>query len=370
MSAVTLSGVPCTSVRFNVSTYGLWWAEVTTQFSNGVLNALPPGGAVLAMADAVWRGTVAAGGEPDGVGRWHIVGGNGGWGKEVSKLGYHSAAGVNPQLVLADTASKVGEALVFDVPMLPQGTHYTRAKGLASGVLNGLAAENWYIDQAGITHVGKRTTLPLTPAQEARLTRTRVDPASGLIEFAAIDSIVSLRPGTVIPGFGEVRDVEVQYDSNSSSGLRVFCYCATSAPAGRLEAYAKIFDALDPNRRFRASYECRVVAQMGNKFTLQPLRTKYGLPDLTQVPYRPGVGGIKCTVAPGSLVLVSFADGDPTRPYVSGFDSPDSPGWNPVRIDFGSPGVGMGVAYQGAPVLAGPFGGTILLGSTRVGVVP
>jgi hypothetical protein len=324
---------------------------------------------VLTLADAVWRGTVIAGGEPDGHGRWHIVGGNGGWAREVAKQGYYSAAGVSPQLVLTDTATRVGETIVFDEPILPAGEHYARSKGSAMSTLNSISPENWYVDQLGITHVGQRTPAPLTPAQAARLTRTREDPALGLVEFAALDTIVSLRPGVTIPLFGEIRDVEILYESQNSQGLRVFCYCETGAVSGRLEAYAKIFDALDPNRKYRASYECRVVAQAGNKFTLQPLRTKYGLPDLAQVPYRPGVGGIKCTVAPGSTVIVSFADGDPSRPYVSGFESPDSPGWNPIRIDFGAQ-PGLGVAYQGSLVQAGPFAGTVTLGSTSVGVRP
>lgn len=370
MSAVLLSGISVTKLRWTISAFGLWWAEVTTQFSEGVLAALPPGGAALVMADATWAGTVVAGDEVDGTGRWHIVGGRGGWAKPVSKRGYNSPGGVNSALVLTDTATLTGETVVFDELLTPQGEHYARKAGHAFEVLNAIAPQNWYVDQLGNTHIGQRVSAPLPPFVEANLVRTREDRSLGLVEYAATDSIAALVPGVEIPLVGEIRDIEVTYDSEDDRGLRVLCYCETGATDSRLESYAKIFDALDPLRKYRATYECRVVAQTGNKFTLQPLRTIHGIPDMTQVPYRPGMGGVKFTVAPGSTVGLSFMDGDPSRPYVSCFESPDSTAaWEPIEFQFGGP-AGLPIAYQGSAVVAGPFLGAVTVGSVRGKVAP
>jgi hypothetical protein len=62
---------------------------------------------------------------------------------------------------------------------------------------------------------------------------------------------------------------------------------------------------------------------------------------------------------------VAFLDGDPGRPSVVGFDDPESPGWMPLFLELGAAPT-LGVARQTDPVIAGPFAGTITLGSTRI----
>jgi hypothetical protein len=79
---------------------------------------------------------------------------------------------------------------------------------------------------------------------------------------------------------------------------------------------------------------------------------------------RPSVPGWKATALPGSLVLVTFADRDPSRPQIIGHDHPDSPGWFPLSVEFG---IGaLPIAIQGSPVVAGPFAGTVVAGSARL----
>jgi hypothetical protein len=89
------------------------------------------------------------------------------------------------------------------------------------------------------------------------------------------------------------------------------------------------------------------------------------MPELSRVPVRPGVSGCKNMVLPGELVMVSFADGDPSRPFVFAHDAPDAPGWMPLTIELGGPGA-LGVARMTDPVIAGPFAGTIVSASARV----
>ena len=78
-----------------------------------------------------------------------------------------------------------------------------------------------------------------------------------------------------------------------------------------------------------------------------------------------GVPGVRAEHALGSQVLVAFLDADASRPAVVGFDSAEQPGWHPLFLELGGPAA-LGVARQTDPVVAGPFAGTITLGSTRI----
>jgi hypothetical protein len=72
---------------------------------------------------------------------------------------------------------------------------------------------------------------------------------------------------------------------------------------------------------------------------------------------------------PGELVLVCFADGDPSRPQVFAHDHADAPGWMPLAFQIGGP-LGLPIAFMGATVQAGPFAGAITSGSTLAKVRP
>jgi hypothetical protein len=124
-------------------------------------------------------------------------------------------------------------------------------------------------------------------------------------------------------------------------------------------------EGLFPDLRFRGHYEFRVVQQSGERFDLQPVRSASGMPDLSNVPTRPGTAGHKAVVTPGCLVLVVFADANPALPNVVSFDAPDAPGWVPISVQVGGTPA-LPAARLTDTVQAGPFGGVITGASATV----
>lgn len=83
--------------------------------------------------------------------------------------------------------------------------------------------------------------------------------------------------------------------------------------------------------------EYRVVSQAGDAVDLQIVRKASGLPDVARVYARP-VAGHKATYTPGSLVLVVFVDGDPTRPFLAFGGVVGAPGTIPASAELDANG--------------------------------
>jgi hypothetical protein len=350
MSTASVNGHTISRLAMPVPAWGHWFADVDL-----VDDVTLSGAVVVKLADIEAHGTVLSGGPYNGRASYRVIGGAGGWGREVAAKSYADDAGVKLATVATDVALAVGETLA-DVPSTRRGPHYARAAGLASQALNELAPRAWYVGLDGLTHFGARPAV--TYAGDG--VRTRVDPA-GLVVDVATDTIATLVPGVRVDGAPPSVDVEYLLDDKRLTA-RVYAGPRTSR---RLDALRRIFDALDPRRPYRGVTEYRVVSQSGERLNLQPARASSGLGDLTRVPVRPGVAGCRALVALGELVLVAFADSDPSRPCVVAHGAADSPGFMPIELDFGEL-PRLGVARMTDPVVAGPFAGTITLGSTRI----
>jgi hypothetical protein len=268
---------------------------------------------------------VMAGGVAEGKARYRCVAGKGGWGKTIPAKPYHNDAGVKVATVLRDAATACGETMGA-LPTTVLGSHYARPAGPAYEVLNLLAPSSWYVDPAGVTHVGTWPAATYTGDGA----RTRIDLRAGVVDLA-VDEVANLLPGVSVDGHGPASDVEYDVDAKR---VTVRVYFAARL-ARHLEAKRKIQNALDPLARYRGTWEYRVVSQQGQRFNLQPVRVSSGMPDLRRVPTR-GLPGIKATVALAEHVLVTFADCDPSRPNIIAHAAPDAPGWLPTLIEIGS----------------------------------
>jgi hypothetical protein len=201
----------------------------------------------------------------------------------------------------------------------------------------------------------------------------------------ATDTLAGIVPGVTVDGSLPATDVEFVLDAKRLTAL----VWAGARTTRRLDALARIVEALLPDLKYRGTYEFRVVTQEGERLNLQPVRAATGLPDLARVPVRPGMAGMRADVAPGSLVLVAFVDADPSRPAVVAHDAPDAPGWMPLALELGGPAAlgvarttdaiaagtlafvpgsgGASLTYNGIPVTAGtPITGAITGGSARI----
>jgi hypothetical protein len=372
VTTATLDGNRCTSASVTLPSYGVWWAEVGLDAEVSLSGAV-----TLVLADLTLTGTVMSGGPSKGRSRYRIAGGAGGWGTTVAAKGYADDAGVKRAKVIADAATAAGETFLNEETTPTRlGPSYARADGPASSVLHDTAPQAWYVDEAGVTRLGARTGAELA----VTATRGPLDLAAGCQTVAAT-AIATILPGVIVDGNVAT---DVVHSVDADQGLRsTLYYAGVTSGARRLELWRELAEALDPRRRFRGVTEYRVVTLDGERLNLQPVLTSVGMPDVQRVIARPGVAGCKAEVALGSRVGVAFMNSDPSRPYVCCYEDAEGEGFVPDVLDIdatdevvlgisaSSVDIGdgtMGAARQNDPVTAGPYAGTITLGSTKVTV--
>jgi hypothetical protein len=338
VSTATLQGVAVTACRVQIPAWGVWYADVQTSG-----DAVLAGRVTLVLADLTLTGTVLSGGSRQGRGSWRVVGGAGGWGREIAAQSEANDAGVKASVVLAKAAALAGETM-GTVPTGTVGPAWARPVGVASAALNLIYPRGWYVDSAGVTQIGARASAVYV-GQAIRLDGT--DLALGKIELAA-ESIAALLPGAVVDGVDAV-DVEHVLDGGK---LRTTVWGA-GVVAGARRPWSELIEAALPWLRFAGTWEYRVVTQSGERLNLQPVRVVTGMPDLRSVKVRPGLPGAKAEHALGSCVLVSFVDADPARPVVVGFEDADGEGFAPDTLDLET------AAHTGA---AAPVGTVVRVG--------
>ncbi len=356
----TLNGHRITDARVNIPAWGCWYASATVDGEHALTGAV-----TLKIADLTLTGTILSGGAMKGRSSFRVVAGKGGWGREVPSKGYASDAGVKRSTVIQDAAQEVGESVTGLDVSARIGPGWVRKKGPASRVLEQLAPNAWYVDEAGVTHLGARSASVL-PGGITRVTPADISRAT--VELAS-DAIAAILPGVVVDGIAAI-DVEHEVTPN---GIRSRIWGARSgasanATSRALAAFRVLIDQLDPDRNYRGVTEYRVVTQEGDRLNLQPVRVSTGMPSLRRVTMRPGVSGAKSTVALGSLVLVAFVDASPARPVVVGFSDAESDGFTPILTEIDA-STFVKVADGARPVGAtGDLAGGIwpLAGTTRI----
>jgi hypothetical protein len=149
------AGQRVVSAKVTIPYAGIWTARITfasdstenvTTFDIGTTSTLVLGD--LSMVGTVQRSTAFG-----GVQRALLVGGYGGWSKNIPSLGYSVPTGVPLSMVVGDVAITVGEKVSIATDLLI-GLGYMRQAGIASRVLRHVAGSNWYIGTDGATIIG------------------------------------------------------------------------------------------------------------------------------------------------------------------------------------------------------------------------
>lgn len=350
MSLAAVNGNPATSLRASVPRWGCWWVDVDL-----VGEVALTGSATVTLADLTMAGTIVSGGVADGRSAYRIAGGKGGWGKVLAKKAYNDDSGVKRATVLRDAATAAGET-IDGLPTSRMGPHFARRDGVASAVLNLVAPRAWRVGFDGVTRMGAYPD----SVYAGDGVRTRRAPGTQVIDVVT-DKLAALVPGVTVDGSLPATDVEYEL---SEDRLTAHVYAGRYANR-RLSALARQVEALFPDIKYRGTFEYRVVSQQGDRLNLQVARVASDMPDLSRVPVRPGMAGLKATVKPGELVLVVFADADPSRPQVVSHDAVDAPGWMPLTLELGGPGA-LGIVRLGDAVQAGPFAGVTTFASARI----
>lgn len=340
---MTLNGKRVLSARVLTPWSGVWVADVDLDD-----DALPSGAVKLEVGGASLLGTV----DPRASSRMgakcgvRVLGGGGGWHHTVKPRHFHNDAGVTRSSILQATAAEVGERVV-DPTVARLGVDFVRPAGLASQVLAGLA---WYVDDAGVTHVGDRAE----KAAPDGLAVASWEPTTQTLQVAS-DELV--RPGWRFTDsrFSEVvaRDVEQTF---SGAGARATVWCGKS-PLSRLAgALGSAVETFARTKHLRAApYRVFLMAPDG-RVQLQAVEKAAGFPDAIPVPMRMGLPGAKAKLKPGSLVLVEFELGDPARPAVRAFEAPGGDGWRPDELEVDAKTLFRLGETSG--VVVGPGGGT------------
>lgn len=179
----TLGGKRITSGSIGLPLFGLWSGDVMVSDKDPVTEqtALTIGN--LTMKCAVYRTAEFAGSRA-----CRIVGGAGGWRKDVAAKAYVNASGVSASMVLNDAAKEVGETVVLS-PDRKIGPAFIRVEGPASHLLY-IVGGGFYVDNAGITQVKAWPTKAVT----SEFTVVNQNGATGRVEIATED-LAAWMPG-------------------------------------------------------------------------------------------------------------------------------------------------------------------------------
>lgn len=319
-----LAGQPSTRTRVWLHAWGCGYAEVSLDGEHELSGAVD-----LKLADLTLSGTVLSGGPAKGRSDYRIVGGKGGWGRTIPSKSYADDAGTKLAKVLGDAARDAGETL--DVTTIAStarvGPNYTRPEGPASRVLEREVPSRWYVGEDGVTRIGAR---PPTTLRRAVQRIGQVDLARGTATVAS-ETIADIVPGVEIDG---LTAVDVMHEV-TPDGLRSRIWGPSAVgTSGPLAGLRVLLDQIDPNRAFRGLTEYRVVLLAGARLDLQPVLRSSGMPVLERVPMRPGVAGVKSTLALGARVLVGFVNADPGRPVVTMFEDSEGEGFLPLLTEI------------------------------------
>lgn len=308
-----LNQLRAVTVRLRMPWTGVWTADVDVDLD--LSHVVPSGLAALTVGESILPCAIdpSRGGAFGEKSRLRVLGGAGGWEKEVRSQHFKNDAGVLSTAVISATAAEVKERAVV---LSPQrlGVDFVRTKGPASRVLSGMS---WYVEPfTGTTIVGPRPEQPAIPTEVEVLTW---DPQNSVAEIATDRVLV---PGTVLLdtrfGTAIVRDVEQTFREGSA---RATAWCDASARTrllGALRTLIREEVSLDALK----VYLYRVVTQgPDDRVFLQAVDRSDGVPDVLPITIWTGMTGVSARVLLGTECLVMFRSGDRARPFVLGFDA-------------------------------------------------
>lgn len=274
----------------------------------GLVKVTLPGNVTL-------TGTVQRSGLHAGRGKAHVVGGAGGLGTTCSPRQFRN---VTAETVLEAILGDGGESLSTT------STSSTLATALAMWTIPELSVTqamdeltaslgaSWRVLDNGRVWVGTEVWKPFTNTDAYRILDQK--PGSDTIEIAP--DILSLRPGVAFEG---QRLSKVVYHIGPSS-RRATAYLGEGR-GGIDDTVRKIVRETLASQGLRSkTYSAKVLSQDADG-TLQVKPDATTVPPMAGVPIRPGFPGTTLTVPAGARCFVRFADGDPSRPEVVGWET-------------------------------------------------
>lgn len=85
------------------------------------------------------------------------------------------------------------------------------------------------------------------------------------------------------------------------------------------EAFRRIYELLSRKTAYHPLHAYVVQEQIGTRLTVRPVGSSPKLPDGLALDKAHGIAGASEVCAVGSVVLVGFQGGEPSRPYIAGY---------------------------------------------------
>ncbi|MGA7122810.1 MAG: hypothetical protein WBY94_22105 [Polyangiaceae bacterium] len=295
--------------------YGAWVADLVLQTTTPLSGPVTLLVGNLTLVGAVYRQAVFA-----GLLECRLVAGAGGWAKSVGAVGYNNPAGVQASQVLSDAAAAVGETVVVAVPSTV-GNQFARfgdsptMPGKAGRVLRSVAGQQWWIDAAGVTHVGPRPSMAIS----SPFTVEEFHGSSGTLRIATEDP-ASWLPGSTFSSATvatqTIASVRHVFGADGVARLEVML---AGASEPWIESIRELIrQEIAGSVPYAMTYDYVVTATTGSTIDALPADPTRGAPPLTGVPFRCGVPGGSATLTPGTHVGIAFLDGNPGKPVLAG----------------------------------------------------
>lgn len=347
---LAINGQRVVSAHIAIPYYGIWTGDaMIPQGSN-----LPAGTAVtVTLGNLSLKGTVYRSGAFAGQVKAFLMGGAGGWQTTVAAQAYALTGGVRLSMVLGDLATAVGEKVQIASDGV-LGSTFAREKTQAGRILRQIAGSLWYIDASGVTQIRpSRPSSTITSGFQI----VRYDGDKGEFEIATED-YASWQPGAafsnvIVPTAQTVSLATI--DTDNVGKLR-FTVLTTGPQTDRLiEDIRAIVREEVESLTFLGVYEYAVQETDGVTVDAVPTSGTIPLPALRKVPLRSGLPGVSVKPGIGSLLAVSFLNGDPARAIVlGGYDGANA---QSVQL-YASPST---VATHSRPVVC--YGDLVSVGS-------
>lgn len=319
MSELLCNGAPCVSAKISRPRLGSWVAELVVDTDEA-----PAVGNRVELADGdgavLFRGTVQRGALSEGRAVLRVISGAGGLAKLLDPRGYHQAP---PRVVLADLARETGEAFaeLTATELDAQLRAWARPRVDGAAQLRQLAEAVglvWRCQPDGLQWVGKETwpDAGLVEGRDFEVIHDEPARHRWTVSTVSLAEAAKIAPATVLEG----RRVSlVEHTLTSDATRTVVTFEAVDAVVDAVrDALERTIRRATARLPFSAGAMYRVVAQRADGL-LEVVPDNPALPNLV-VPVLLSMPGA-LRVPQGARVLVEYAEGDPSRPYASLFET-------------------------------------------------
>jgi hypothetical protein len=323
----TINDQPITRGEIRLFEQGDWFADVATNSAERI----PDGTRVTIVAETLTlSGAVVRGDITESVGRYQVAG-RPEWSARIVPRAYGSAGAVLLKTVLGDIARDALGASWASLVVMPPAASLDRQyerRGTRGDVqvtaadALGLLDVPWYVRADGVTVFAARPTGAVTTEE-----RVLIEYRNDAIGYRVVNCE---DPGAFAPGLtfdGETIGEVVLALTGDDIKLHVWTRAAsTSFGAAILRWVRRLMPRVELQGVF--SY-VTVGGSSSGRHDLRSTKSRH-LPDVKLVDSW-GAAGVSADLAPGTRVLLAFADGDPSSPVVVAVEPRGGAGHVPVR---------------------------------------